>query len=264
MQTVVNGMNLAFTDEGKGPALVFVHGFPLNRATWRKQVDALRASYRIIVPDLRGLGKSETGDGAITMAQLAEDVHGLLLQLKASPVILVGHSMGGYVALAFAREFSQALRGLVLVATRSGNDTPDAAAARRATAEKVKAEGSKIVVDAMAPKMLASTNHDLKMAEQVHAFMARSKPKGVIGALLGMAERPDMTSMLAGIGVPTLVITGADDTIIPPTESEKLAKAIGGAQFNVIPNAGHLVAFEQPDAFNRVLGDWLNGLHLTS
>jgi pimeloyl-ACP methyl ester carboxylesterase len=198
------------------------------------------------------------------MAQFAEDVHGLLQQLKTGPVVLVGHSMGGYVALAFARQYSRMLRGLVLVATRSGNDTPEAAATRRATAEKVKAEGSKIVVDAMAPKMLAPSNQDSRMVEQVRGFMAPSQPEGVIGALLGMAERPDMTATLPSINLPTLVITGADDTLIPPAESEKLANAIRGARLTVIPKAGHLVAFEQPDAFNRVLKEWLDGLNPAS
>jgi len=264
MHATFNGMKLAYADEGKGPALVFVHGFPLNRATWQRQIDAFRPSYRVIAPDLRGLGESQAGSGPITMAQFAEDVQRLLQQLTAAPVVLIGHSMGGYVALAFARQYPEMLRGLVLVATRAGNDTPEAAAARRATAEKVKAEGSKVVVDAMVPKMLAASNHDPKMAEQVRGFMAPSKPEGVMGALLGMAERPDMTAMLPSIKVPTLVITGADDTLIPPAESEKLANAIPGARLNVIPQAGHLVAFEQPDAFNRVLKEWLDGLNLAS
>ncbi len=264
MNANVNGMNMVYTDEGSGPTLVLIHGFPLNRATWQKQLDAFRASYRIIAPDLRGLGESEAGSGAITMAQFAEDTHELLKQVGTSPVVLVGHSMGGYVALAFAHQFPQMLHGLVLVATRSGNDTPEAAAARRSTADKVRAEGSKVVVDAMATKMLSPNNSDPEMAEQVRGFMAPSKPEGVIGALLGMAERPDATDMLASIKVPTLVVTGADDTLIPPRESEKLAEAIRGSSLKVIPDAGHLVAFERPGAFNRVLTEWLNELKLTS
>jgi len=115
-----------------------------------------------------------------------------------------------------------------------------------------------VVIEAMAPKMLAADNHDRAMAEQVRGFMASSKPAGVIGALLGMAERPDATGELARISVPTLVITGADDTLIPPTESEKLAQAIPGSQLNIIPHAGHLVAFEQPDKFNHVLEEWMD------
>jgi pimeloyl-ACP methyl ester carboxylesterase len=191
------------------------------------------------------------------MAEFAADLNELLQQLKTGPVVLIGHSMGGYVALAFARQFPDMLRGLVLVSTKAGADTPEAAAGRRATAEQVRADGVKVVVDAMAAKMLAASNEDATMAAQMHGLMAASKPEGVIAALLGMAERPDSTALLAGISAPTLIVTGADDHIIPPVESEKLAAAIPGAQSSVIPGAGHLVAFEQPDAFNRTLAEWL-------
>jgi pimeloyl-ACP methyl ester carboxylesterase len=165
--------------------------------------------------------------------------------------------MGGYVALAFAIAFPQAIKGLVLVSTKSGADTSEAATARRAMAERVEKEGSVIVVDAMAPRMLSARNVDTVMAAQVLGFIQASKPKGVTGALLGMAARPDMGPWLGQIRVPTLVVTGADDTIIPPSESEALTKAIAGAQLNLIPDGGHLVAFERAEAFNDVLGVWM-------
>jgi pimeloyl-ACP methyl ester carboxylesterase len=191
------------------------------------------------------------------MSLFAEGLYSLLQHLETGPVILAGHSMGGYVALAFAKAFPQMLRSLVLVGTKAGADTQEGAAARRATAEKVRVDGVSVVVDAMAPKMLSATNTDAAMGSAVRGFMALSKPEGVIGALLGMAERPDAGAWLGAIRVPTLVITGADDTIIPPSESEALAKAIPGAQLKLIPNAGHLVAFEQADAFNSALRAWL-------
>lgn len=257
MHAVINGIKLAYSDEGKGSPLIFVHGFPLCRGAWQKQIDAFRPSHRVIAPDLRGMGDSDSGKGTTTMSQFAEDVHALLQQLGTGPVVLAGHSMGGYVALAFARLFPQMMRGLVLVCTKAVNDTPEAAAARRTNAEKVRADGTKVIIDAMAPKMLAPSNQDPKMAELVRGFMAPAKAEGVIGALLGMAERPDSSAMLGSIEVPTLVITGADDVIIPPAESEKMAQAIRGSQLKVIPNAGHLVAVEQPDAFNLALKEWL-------
>lgn len=260
----LNSINLRHTDVGQGLPLVFVHGFPLSRGVWQKQIEALRSSYRVIVPDLRGFGDSESQPGPTTMAQCAADLRALLQQLTTGPVVLIGHSMGGYVALAFARQFPEMLRGLVLVGTKAGPDTVEAAAGRRAVAEKVKAEGVQVVVEAMAPKMLAAGNQDARMVAQVRSFMATSKPAGVIGALLGMAERPDATALLAQIAVPTLVITGADDTLIPPAESERLAQAIRGAQLKVIPQAGHLVAFEQPGEFNHVLKEWLNRVGLAS
>jgi pimeloyl-ACP methyl ester carboxylesterase len=257
-QTTVNGITMSYTDEGTGPALVFIHGFPLSRGAWDRQVDAFRAHHRVIAPDLRGLGQTEAQSGTNSMDRFAGDVHSLLQQLGTGPVVLAGHSMGGYVALAFARNYPQALRGLVLVGTKAGADTPEGAAGRRATAEKVKLEGIDGVVNAMAPKMLAASNQDAKMAAAVRALMEPSKPEGVIGALLGMAERPDSTPKLGQIKVPTLVITGADDTVIPPAESDLLAKNIPGAQLRVIPNAGHLVAFERPKEFNAALEEWLH------
>lgn len=257
MQTT-NIINLSTVDEGRGVPLVFVHGFPLSRSVWQKQIDAFRSSHRVIAPDLPGFGDSDARPGPTTMAQYAAEVRALLQQLATGPVVLVGHSMGGYVALAFARQFPELLRGLVLVGTKAGPDAPEAAAGRRAMAEKVETEGVQVVVQAMAPKMLAGGNHDAQMMEHVRAFMASSKPMGVVGALLGMAGRPDATALLAQIVVPTLVITGADDMLVPPAESEKLAEAIRGAQLVVVAHAGHLVAFEQPDQFNRALEVWLN------
>lgn len=260
MQAKINCMTMAYTDEGKGTPLVFVHGFPLSRNAWKKQVDALKSEYRVIAPDLRGLGESDGAGDITTMAQFADDVHALCQHLKTGPVVLVGHSMGGYVTLAFARQFPKMLRGLVLVATKAGNDSPEAAAGRRTTADKVRAEGSKVVVDAMTPKMLVAGSTDTAMLEQVRSIMAPSKPEAVIASLLGMAERLDSTPSLASINVPTLVITGADDIVIPPAESEKLSKGIVNAKLELIPRSGHLVAFEKPQEFNQVLATWLRGL----
>lgn len=257
MQTNINGIRINYTDEGKGFPLVFVHGFPLSRKAWQKQIDALKNSYRVIAPDLRGLGENDAMTGTITMGQFADDVQALVKQLNMGPIVLVGHSMGGYVALAFARKYPELLRGLVLVCTKAGADSAEAAAGRRATADKVKAGGSNVVIDAMTPKMLAASNQDPRLLEQVRAIMSPSKPESVMAALLGMAERSDSTPFLAQINVPTLVVTGADDIVIPPAESEKLAAGIPNAKLVSIPSSGHLVAFEKPAEFNQALQDWL-------
>lgn len=257
MRTIVNDIQMAFSDEGVGPPLLFVHGFPLNRGAWSKQVEAFKSSYRVVVPDLRGLGDSEATEGPVSMHRFAEDLHALLVHLNTGPVILVGHSMGGYVALAFAKAFPQDLQGLVLVGTKAGADSGEGATARRAMAAKVREEGLSVVMEAMAPKMLSARNTDVAMAASVRALMGTSKPAGVVSALLGMAERPDAGLWLGKIKARTLVIAGADDTIIPPRESEALMMAIPTAQLKLIPKAGHLVAFERPDAFNEALREWL-------
>jgi pimeloyl-ACP methyl ester carboxylesterase len=220
-----------------------VHGFPLNRATWSRQVEAFKGRYRVIAPDLRGFGDSDATAGPVSMSRFAADLHALLQHLGTGPVIIAGHSMGGYVALAFAKAHGEALRALVLVGTKAGADTPEGAAARRATAQKVRAEDFSVVVESMAPKMLSAGNRDAAMATSVRGFMAAAKPEGIVGALLGMAERPDAGPWLGQIRVPTLVITGADDILIPPSESAALATAIPGSQAHSW--GGPPVAFER-------------------
>ena len=257
MNMVFNNIELAYTDEGQGFPLVFIHGFPLSRGAWSKQVEAFKANYRVLAPDLRGLGESEPSAGPVSMSSYANDVQELLKRLGTGPVVLVGHSMGGYVALEFARAFPDLLRGLVLVGTKAGPDSPEAAASRRTAAEEVRQKGPSVVVEAMAAKMLSTSNVDEAMAATVRGLMASARSEGIIGALLGMAERSDAAAWIGKIHVPTLVIAGCDDTVISPSESESLAKSIPGAKLKLIPGAGHLVAFEKPEPFNEALRFWL-------
>ncbi|MCL4836945.1 MAG: alpha/beta fold hydrolase [Thermoanaerobaculia bacterium] len=257
MRARPDGIEIAYTDRGEGLPLLFVHGFPLCRRAWAHQVAAFSPGYRVLAPDLRGLGESALGPGEPGIGTYAADLVELLRHLATGPAVLVGHSMGGYVALAFARSHPELLRGLVLVATRSGADSPEAAEGRRTTAAKVLREGALELAEGMVPKMLAPGREDPALRADVLALMAPSAPEGVAAALRAMAARPDATPSLAAIQVPTLVVTGDADTLIPPAESERMAAAIPHAKLVTIPGAGHLVAHEEPVAFNSALGDWL-------
>ena len=199
MKATVNGIQIAYTDEGTGLPMLFLHDFPLSRGAWSKQVDEFKTRFRVIAPDLPGCGESETPSGPISVSRIAEDLHALMEHLVTGPVILAGHAMGGLVALAFASAFPKFLRGLVLV------------------------------------------------------------------GMTARMESPQLEKLVATIRVPTLVIAGSEDTLVPPSESEALARLIPNAQLNLIPQAGHLVAFEQAAAFNEVMRNWLawgsNGLN---
>ena len=113
----VDHIQLAYTDTGIGQPVVLLHGYPFNRTLWNEQVSALSNSYRVITPDLRGLGESGATSGAATMNRMAQDVAALLDQLEISRAVIGGLSMGGYVALAYYKQFPSRVRALVLTDT---------------------------------------------------------------------------------------------------------------------------------------------------
>jgi 3-oxoadipate enol-lactonase len=239
-------------------ALLLIHGYPLDHTLWQPQIDRLADMAPVIAPDLRGFGASEAPDGVYTMDSHADDLYALLDVLHIERVVVCGLSMGGYIALAFWRKYASRVRGLILVDTRAGADAPAARQARLDMVEQVKQRGSAPAADTMLPRLLAESTRQSHpdLVESVYAMMLRQPPAGIIGAQLGMAERPDSTPTLSTITVPTLAVFGAEDVITPAeTEGRSLADAIPSAKLVVIPNAGHLSNLEQPEAFNgAVLG----------
>src|SRR5215210_4040316 len=191
----VRGIEMAYDVEGSGPPVVLLHGYPFNRSMWREQVEALQGSFRVITPDLRGLGETEGGAEPATMNEMAQDVAALLDELKITRVILGGLSMGGYVSLAFTRRFPLRVRTLVLADTRPQPDTDEARRAREEQAQKVLEEGMGSITDlilkkALAPETLAERPEIVaRVREMIHA----TKPEGAAAALRGMAARSDQT-----------------------------------------------------------------------
>ena len=152
----VNGVDLALRDEGAGEPVVLVHGFPLDHSIWEGQIATLARRGRLVAPDLRGFGRSGVTPGTVTISQHADDVAAMLDALAiAEPVVLVGLSMGGYVAFEFFRKHRRRIRGLGLCDTRAAADSPEAAASRCLLADRVEQEGSRVLVEAMLPKMFA-------------------------------------------------------------------------------------------------------------
>lgn len=254
-------MLLAYDDHGPGPVVVLLHGFPLSRSLWEHQVGSIGSEYRLILPDLRGHGQSAAPEGVYTMDTMADDVLELLdvLQLR-EPVVLGGHSMGGYVALSLMERFPERFRALILVSTRAEADSPEVAVAREDLIRQIEGVGDvRPVVDAMLPRLLSAKTKTERpdVVARVRSMMEKTAPRGVIGALRGMAARPDRTAVLSRINVPTLVISGADDVISPPAVGESLSGAIPGARRVLINGAGHAAPIEQPDDANHAILDFL-------
>lgn len=242
-----------------GPVVVLLHGFPFDRAMWRFQLGALTGNgYRVVLPDLPGAGQTDV-DAAATVDSMADDVERLLVRLKIGKATVVGFSMGGYVALAFAVRHASKLAGLVLIDTRSGADTAEAKAKRDATITDVQAHGVRGLATGMLPKQLTETTRTQQrlLVDEVRAMMLRQPKAGVAAALGALRDRPDRTDALLGITAPSLVLVGEHDPITPPSDAQAMASALPKSTHKVIPGAAHLTPMEQPRLVTEALLDWL-------
>jgi 3-oxoadipate enol-lactonase len=253
-------VDLAYIDRGAGQPVVLLHGFPLDHSMWSAQIDALSKICRVIAPDLRGFGQSSLGNAdparGITMEQYADDVAGLLDALEIDePIVLVGFSMGGYIAWQFARKYLIRLRALIQCDTRAAADTDEARANRLKMAEKIHEWGSGRVAEMMGPKLFAAgafeTNSEI--IQELRRVVERTSPAAIAAAQRGMAARPDMTNFLPTINLPALVIAGVEDALIPPKEMQQIAATLPQGQYVEIPNAGHMTTMENPEAMNNAM-----------
>lgn len=263
----VNGTTLWVAERGSTseknlPTLVLVHGFPLDSRMWAAQLQALSDHARVIAPDLRGFGQSKS-EGPFTIESLADDLHALLAEMNALPCVLAGLSMGGYVALAFAKKYAADLRGLILVDTKAEADTAEQKQGRQKMIDTARSPaGAAAVAEQMLPKMLAKDAATRRpgQAQELRRIMEGCPPKTIENALAAMRDRPDRSGELASIRVPTLILVGDGDQITPPAVAETMAKAIPGAQLAVVHGAGHMAPLEQPEQVNRAIRQFLERL----
>jgi pimeloyl-ACP methyl ester carboxylesterase len=258
----VNGVGIATEVRGQGPTVLFIHGYPLSRMIWEPQLDCLDG-YRCVAPDLRGLGLSDAPDLGYSMAIYADDLIALLDALDIEQAVLCGLSMGGYVAFELLRRARHRVRGLVLMNTRAEADGAEARRARDGAALLARERGASAIADAMLPKILGPSTFAAKpeLVSQVRSLMAASPVAGIVGALTSMRDRPDSVPLLRDLAdLPTLVVAGAEDAMIPSDSARRMAEAIPNARFVAVPSAGHLVCLEQPDAVTQLLTEFLSAL----
>lgn len=258
-------MEMAYDEAGSGPPLLLLHGFPFNRSMWREQAEALSGRYRVITPDLRGMGESSDGAAAeepATMERMAQDVAALMDHLGIGRACIGGLSMGGYVALALVHKFPLRVRALLLADTKPQSDTPEESANREQRAQRVLAEGMEWFADLVMPQLLspATLSEQPAIAERVRRMMIETNPAGAAAAMRGMARRIDQTLFLPSILAPTLIIVGSEDSISPLSDAELMRREIRGSRLEVIEGAGHVSNLERPMQFNYAFKDFLDAL----
>ncbi|MBV2151945.1 alpha/beta fold hydrolase [Kitasatospora sp. SUK 42] len=244
-------------ESGTGTPLVLLHAFPLNASMWSAQLDALPGltgdEARVIAPDQRGFGGTELGADEPSLDLVADDLVLLLDAAGVDRAVVGGLSMGGYVALAFARRHPDRLAGLLLANTRATADTDAVRANRERIAAAVTARGSvRLLLDeeVAAGQLGPDSQH---LVERVQAMVAAAPPAAVAWAQRAMAARPDSLDTLAGLRVPVAVVAGAEDALVAPAEAELMARTHPDAELTLIPGVGHLSALESPGAFDAAV-----------
>jgi 3-oxoadipate enol-lactonase len=265
MLATIDGRRIGYDDSGgPGVPVVLLHGFPLDRTVWDEQMAAL-AGTRVIRIDLRGCGESEPSDGPALMEMLAGDVAGLLDALHAERAALVGHSIGGYVALAFFRMYAERVAGLALVASHVAEDAgrnPSAdpaqrelAAGRDSLAERLERDGTMdAAVESYLPRYFAPHVYGERadLVERARAMMQRQSAGGCAQLVRGMKERLDSHDLLEDVTVPALVIAGGEDRYLDAETLRDTARAMR-ATFVALDRVGHLPMWEAPDAVSDAL-----------
>ena len=241
--------SIACADDGSGSTIVLIHGFLLNHTIWDGIVPKLTPRARVLRPDVRGLGRSPVTPGPYLIETLAADVAEVLDAKGIESATLVGHSLGGYIALAFYRMFRERVSGLALVGSRFASDTEQATRDRYALADRAEREGIAPVVDAFLPRLFAPQVYaeNPQLVERTKRLCAATNPQGAAAILRGAAQRVDASDLIEDIDVPFLFAIGDRDAIMGMSEAENLVPKIRGAQLAVFRGCGHMPMFEAGD-----------------
>lgn len=247
---------------GSGPAVILLHPFPVHHDFWLPVADVLSSRYRLILPDLRGHGDSEVGDGPATMEKHAADLKHVMDDADVGRAPLVGVSIGGYLLFEFWRRYRSRVAALGLCNTKAPADNAEGRAGRLQAANDVLDRGTEPFFESMVQRVLARTTCETRpdLVDAALRMMRRMSPEDVAQVQRGMAERPDSIETLKTINVPTLLITGDEDLFTGVNEAELMRQHISGSQLRVIPKAGHYAPWEQPQEASRLLRQFLDSV----
>ena len=244
--TEVNGVTIHYETAGEGFPLVLLHGIGGNARSWRRQLVALSADFKVIAWDAPGAGQSSDPIGKPSMLFYADCLHGLLDALNLPETFLLGHSTGGVIAQEFYLAYGAYVRKLIIADTRTGGNKSlleqRLRMIRTQNPAQMAAERSPRLLSAAAPAALI---------QEVASIMCEVHPAGYEFAAIAMSEA-DTREVLRNLRVPTLLIWGDSDQITPLWE-----EVPPGAKLEIIEHAGHLCYVEQPEKFNSIVRKFL-------
>ncbi|MFO1462180.1 MAG: alpha/beta fold hydrolase [bacterium] len=261
MDTIINGTKIHWIERGdpQGLPVVFLHGFPFSHEMWLPQLAALPPGIRALAYDLRGLGRSEAGDWPLTLEGHVDDLIAFLDDRAIAQAVLVGLSMGGYIALRALQRNPERCAAAALCDTRSEADTDEAKLRRAAQIKQIREAG----VEAFAEGFLKAIFAPQSFAGRPEAVAAirriilETEPRAMAATLLALAARSDTSEALSRLRIPVLLLVGELDQITPPAAAQAMHEKIPGSRLEVLPEAAHMSNLENPEAFNRCLWEFL-------
>ncbi len=255
----LNFERINFDVSGSGDAIVLLHGYLENLSIWDDYSNKLSKEFRVLRLDLPGHGKSQCDRESITMDFMAESVSALMNHLNIPRAVIVGHSMGGYAALAFAEKYPEKLAGLCLFHSTPNADSAEKKLSRKSDIDLVINGRSDVIINRNIPNLFAGDNLGKFNSEVERAkIIANStSDKGILGALKGMAERPDRNAVFENLPCPTMMIFGRKDNLILLPVAEALAERHKKARTVFLNHSGHMGFIEERDQALKAITSFL-------
>ncbi|HEY1203034.1 MAG TPA: alpha/beta hydrolase [Niastella sp.] len=250
---VLNGQPVYYRVEGKGLPVVLVHGFSEDGTVWENQVAALKDKYQFIIPDLPGSGQSPLNDAEWSMEYFADCIRLILDQEKIETVSMIGHSMGGYITLAFADAWPNRLQSFGLFHSTAFADSEEKKTARRRGIEFIQQNGPAKFLEQSIPNLFSeeTKKHQSGMVRKILARYTNFIGQSLVNYYQAMMVRPDRTHVLKNFPRPILFILGKHDTAVPYEQGMQQCYMPGLSYIHTLEHSGHMGMWEEPVLSNN-------------
>jgi len=253
------GIPVRYSVRGEGTVLLFIHGYLESGEIWDPFLKLLEGKTKIIVPDIPGHGNSGTWGNEHSMEELAVVLNRILEEEHAEKACILGHSMGGYVAMAFAAAFPEKLSGLGLIHSTCFADSEEKKENRDREIALVKCHRKQQIILANIPRAFATDNlgNFSSEVERAKALAMKCPDEGIIALLNGMKSRIDHSGTLAKLTAPVLLTGGSKDNYIPAEVFSRLASLVPEAKIVLLRNSGHMGFIEEKEHLSQEVLSWL-------
>ncbi|MES2284678.1 MAG: alpha/beta fold hydrolase [Bacteroidota bacterium] len=263
IEVKINDAEICYDDFGESSIpLIFIHGFPFNKASWQPQMDFLKSSHRVIAYDIRGFGKSTSGDEKPSINLFADDLIQMMDVLQIKKAIVCGLSMGGYILLNAINRYPERFHAIILSDTQCIGDSAEAKEKRYKTIQQIETAGLTDFAAGFIKNVFCqeSLNNKKDLVEEIKNMILSTNVEAVTGTLAALAQRQEKCFSLNEISIPALILCGKEDIVTPPVQSEFLHAHIKNSKFHSLDKAGHMANLEQADEFNKFVNDFIANL----